>query len=649
MNPKKVEKEKEKEKPTKKVEKEVEKEKKKKKKEKKEKKEEKKEEKKGEKKEEKKEENKEEKKDEKEVPPKKSKLTELLEAKNDENETKKKKPKTKKPKEKKQKREYTLDFIMNLKDTKFAQEDLLLSKEVKSHFEKFNKEDLEIKKIKSSEFEKPFTKGKYKEEIHKDEKSSHKTKTKKEESKAEEEFKKAFNEALKDKSLEEKLNYYLDKINPENYDFVRKEILELIKDNKETQDKFVDAVIKISIMKAPFSEIYAKLCKNLDKDLQHQSSEEDKKKEHKKESSLMKTNLIDKARLLFTSEQFEETDKDAHKYEKQNKLKKNMIGITYFLIELIKLHILSKKVVPTCFQNLFSKYEKSKKDQILKNIYIEAIIIFTEEFEKMINSQKSKMNEKEEKEYTDSINEIFKKLEIIKDEVTEKYIKHKIMNLIEKRKNDYQKTKFELYLEQQKLKKETQTETGNKFCQDVINDRIEKGLSDYINFVEKEGSSDKYEWIDETFLIEKKGQSLDDILEGYFMSCVNTFENDIKHAKNYIKELIEYYIGQKTKKEKADLKDRLIKIFEIVKNDIPTINQTFSHAINIFLENDIMKITDLESIADDSKKLSKEELTLIDKILKDVNENSSDKKLKKEIAKINFVEGNKEIFKWLFE
>ena len=62
-----------------------------------------------------------------------------------------------------------------------------------------------------------------------------------------------------------------------------------------------------------------------------------------------------------------------------------------------------------------------------------------------------------------------------------------------------------------------------------------------------------------------------------------------------------------------------------------------------------MKITDLESIADDSKKLSKEELTLIDKILKDVNENSSDKKLKKEIAKINFVEGNKEIFKWLFE
>ena len=161
------------------------------------------------------------------------------------------------------------------------------------------------------------------------------------------------------------------------------------------------------------------------------------------------------------------------------------------------------------------------------------------------------------------------------------------MNLIEKRKNDYQKTKFELYLEQQKLKKETQTETGNKFCQDVINDRIEKGLSDYINFVEKEGSSDKYEWIDETFLIEKKGQSLDDILEGYFMSCVNTFENDIKHAKNYIKELIEYYIGQKTKKEKADLKDRLIKIFEIVKNDIPTINQTFSHAINIFLENDI--------------------------------------------------------------
>ena len=98
-------------------------------------------------------------------------------------------------------------------------------------------------------------------------------------------------------------------------------------------------------------------------------------------------------------------------------------------------------------------------------------------------------------------------------------------------------------------------------------------MNDYIIFVEKEGASDKYNWPDETFLIEKRGQGLDDILEAYFLSCGNIFEDDVKITKNYIKELIEYYIGQKKENEKNDLKNRLIQIFDIVKNDIPIINE----------------------------------------------------------------------------
>ena len=611
MNPKKSTQEKEKE--VKPVEKEAEKEKKKKK------------------------EKKEKNEDNKEAPKKVSGLKELLESNDDKKETKKSK-KVKKPKEKKPKKEYALDFIMQLKDSKFANEDLLLSKEVLSHFEHFKKDNFEVKKMKSGELDKPSTKGKSKEELSK---SGHKTKNKKEDSKAEEEFKKIFGEALKDKSVEEKINYYLDKINSDNYDFVRKEILELIKDSTEIQDKFVDAIIKTSISKAPFSEIYAKLCKNLDKDLPQKIGED------KKAISKMKINLIDKTRNLFNSEQFDDIDKDAHKYEKENKLKKNMIGITYFLIELIKLHIISKKVVPSCFQNLFSKYEKSKNDEILKNIYIEAILIFTEEFEKMILSQESKLGEKEVKEYTDNINENIKKLEKIRDEVNERYIKNKITNFIEKRKKNYEKTKFEIYLEK-RIKQVPVSNSDNKFSQDVINDRIEKGLSDYINFVEKEGASDKYNWNDETFLIEKKGHGLDDILEAYFISCGNIAENDIKQAKNYIKELLEYYIGQNIGIDKKDLKNRLLKMFEIVRNDIPIINDAFSHAINIFLENELMKIIDLETLEEENN-LSKEELIIMDKILKNVNDNSKDKRLKEEIARLKFVESNKDIFKWLFD
>ena len=528
---------------------------------------------------------------------------------------------------------------MKLKDTKIANEELLLSKEVKEHFEKIKK-DVELKRMKTME-DKPSNKEKN-DNLNLSKKSS-KVKNKIDE-KAEEEFKKSFNEALKDKNIEEKLNYYLDKINLDNYDFVRKEILELIKDSAELQDKFVDAVIKTSISKSPFCEIYAKLCKNLDKELPKKSEGEDKKAESKKGTSLMKINLIDKTRVLFTSEKFEEGNKDEHKYEKDNRLKKNMFGITHFLIELIKVHILSKKVVSSCFQSLFSRYEKNKGDEALKAIYIETIIIFVELFEKLILSKDNKLSKEEAEEYAEKVDEIIKKLEQIKEEVKERYLKYKITNFIEKRKKDYPKTKFEIYLEE-RTKKEPIPQEKDKFSQDVINDRIEKGLNDYIDFVEKEGASDKYEWIDETFLIEKRGQGLDDILEAYFLNCGNTSEKDKELTKNYIKELIEYYIGQKNEKEKNDLKNRLIKIFEIVRNDIPIMNEIYSNTINMFLENQIMDIIDLDSIGNE---LSKEEIVVMDKILKNLNELSKEKTIKEELAKLKFVGNNKDSFKWLF-
>ena len=575
-----------------------------------------------------------------EVQEKKSKLKELLESKDDDKkEAKKAKIKSKKSKEAKKKKEYSIEFIMKLKDTKIANEELLLSKEVKEHFEKIKK-DVELKRMKTME-DKPSNKEKN-DNLNLSKKSS-KVKNKIDE-KAEEEFKKSFNEALKDKNIEEKLNYYLDKINLDNYDFVRKEILELIKDSAELQDKFVDAVIKTSISKSPFCEIYAKLCKNLDKELPKKSEGEDKKAESKKGTSLMKINLIDKTRVLFTSEKFEEGNKDEHKYEKDNRLKKNMFGITHFLIELIKVHILSKKVVSSCFQSLFSRYEKNKSDEALKAIYIETIIIFVELFEKLILSKENKLSKEETEEYAEKVDEIIKKLEQIKEEVKERYLKYKITNFIEKRKKDYPKTKFEIYLEE-RTKKEPIPQEKDKFSQDVINDRIEKGLNDYIDFVEKEGASDKYEWIDETFLIEKRGQGLDDILEAYFLNCGNTSEKDKELTKNYIKELIEYYIGQKNEKEKNDLKNRLIKIFEIVRNDIPIMNEIYSNTINMFLENQIMDIIDLDSIGNE---LSKEEIVVMDKILKNLNELSKEKTIKEELAKLKFVGNNKDSFKWLF-
>ena len=127
------------------------------------------------------------------------------------------------------------------------------------------------------------------------------------------------------------------------------------------------------------------------------------------------------------------------------------------------------------------------------------------------------------------------------------------------------------------------------------------------------------------------------------MNCPNTFENDIKHTKNYIKELIEYYIGQKNEKEKTDLKNRLIKIFEIVKSDIPMINDIYCSTINMFLENKIMEIMDLEAIGNELSN----EYAIINKTLKNLSQYSVGNK--EGLTKLNFVANNKDSFKYLFE
>ena len=75
--------------------------------------------------------------------------------------------------------------------------------------------------------------------------------------------------------------------------------------------------------------------------------------------------------------------------------------------------------------------------------------------------------------------------------------------------------------------------------------------------------------------------------------------DNVKYAKNYIKELIEYYNDKITDEEKKNLKKRLFKLFSLVKDfayETPKIYNIYSHVIFIFIKNNIMDIEDLENI-----------------------------------------------------
>ena len=196
-------------------------------------------------------------------------------------------------------------------------------------------------------------------------------------------------------------------------------------------------------------------------------------------------------------------------------------------------------------------------------------------------------------------------------------------------------------------------EKKDEITQDNIKEQIKKGLSEYKDFVEEEESSEKYPWKETTYLYDKNKISLDDIFEGYIVSCGDFIENksNIKYAKDYIKELIGYYGNIIKSKEKKQLKNRLLKLFEIVRDtalDNPQIFDIYSYAIYIFLDNNIMEVSDLEGIINE-KDAIEDDIKIVSNIFKMTYDLYKEEDFKEEIAKFDFVKNNSKLFKWLAE
>ena len=459
---------------------------------------------------------------------------------------------------------YTFEYIMQFKNWKISNEVDLLTEEVKDHIEEFKEEERE--KEKEGVKKKKRDDGKHynsKQSINKVASSSklnleqNQTQTPEDNSmekwarkdltkeiKAAEEFKKKLEDTNKEDMVKRNLREYLNMLTKDNYKQTKELIFNGIKENVEYQEKFLDVLFQKAVLERAYVSLYAELCKELDKDLPQRSQPKEGKK---KANSIMRTKLLDICKIIFqikNNEKFDEHIKAKDPEEREVKIKKYILGNVYFITELIKIKILSKKIAPVCIKNLFDRYENTKTEENLRLIYLEAIIIFTDQFGTLVSQfqekNKKSKDSKDENNFKEKIDEIFKKLEKIKDEKNlPGHIKYKIINLIEKRKNNYKKTQYEEFLNA-KSRKEVEKEIENKeqITQEVINDRMKKGLEDYKDFYEENGSSNNYPWEETTFLYENKGKSLDAILEGYFDGCGFFIEKEsnIQYAKDYIKE-----------------------------------------------------------------------------------------------------------------
>ena len=467
----------------------------------------------------------------------------------------------------------------------------------------------------------------------------------------------------KDKTKNE-LRELLNILTKDNYDNVKCKILEIIKENVKLQEQFLGIFFLKAVREKSYGELYAKLCKYLNRELPQKSKKNEKAKNP---SSFFREKLIEKCREILKSTNFDKYIKEDDPIEKQIKIKKFILGNVNFLTELIKIKLLSKKIMPECIDYLFEKY-KNETDKHLKLIHVESIVIFTDKFGSLVHSEKNNMKSEEIKIFKKKLEEIFEKLEKVKnDKELRGHIKYLIINLIEKKKNNYEESQFEKSLrakskqeleeelikkEKSKQKEENEEINQKEQEQEEINEKIKNDLNEYKDMVEEEGNSDKYPWSITTELYDEKLKSFDDILEGYITSSADFIEKkseNILYARDYIRELITYYNEKMKEEEKIDLQKRIFDLFEFVIDlafETPKIYDIYAYVLFIFIENNIMKVDNLKNIF--RKEMNKSDMLIISKIYNKIYNLNNDDLFRKELKGFEFIYKNKDLYEWVF-
>ena len=220
----------------------------------------------------------------------------------------------------------------------------------------------------------------------------------------------------------------------DNYIEIRNKIVPYIINNPLNQEKFIDILYEKSIKEKKYRSLYAKLCKDLDKCLV-------RKKE--KIKSPLRIRLIENSKKNF-------------KNLSNNIYDKNYVfGNLSFIIELINVQLVSKKVGVQTINNLIEKYNKydnldndlfdNKID--IKYIYLESIIIVLNQFStSLMFFQKDRIRNYDlkvfEKEIYDDIlflNKVFKK----ENNTIPNLLKFKLINVIDKYKRNWKPYFFE--------------------------------------------------------------------------------------------------------------------------------------------------------------------------------------------------------------
>ena len=262
------------------------------------------------------------------------------------------------------------------------------------------------------------------------------------------------------------------------------------------------------------------------------------------------------------------------------KKKNKFFGFLFFIDELIKFELVKQQYCFHVFNQIYQKYNNEISNE-KKNIFLEGGVILLNNIGKNIVTKK---NKKYINILNEIINEVFTNL-LKENESTKKipsHLKYKIINIIEKHKNNWKNSLYEqsinfknyhtnsylysmdinnknLLLNFENIEKKEEEEYN-----DDVENMIKNDLLKYlINNIEY-----NFEIIDN--LINDKKINLSQIIIYYAKSCkeiVNN-ENYIKKANDYIVKIVEYLNKNITKQEIDFIHFGMIKFFNNINKAI---------------------------------------------------------------------------------
>ena len=474
-----------------------------------------------------------------------------------------------------------------------------------------------------------------------------------------EEFKKKIDEEATKDPVRFKITEHLNILTVDNYKTTSDNIYEIIKDDIANQEKFLDVLFNKSVNEKAFVKLYAKLCKDFDKKLPQKNEKKKDEKSNKKPTSVMRVKLLDKCRQIFkieNNEKFDEYIKVADPVEREIKLKKFVSGNVNFIGELINIQILSRKIVSQCLNNLFTRFNDAKADKSLKMINLEAIVILLDNFGTLLKAKEDKMKEEDKKTYNSLVEEYLKKLsEVIEnDKNLVQYVKYKIINLIERSKNNWEKSKYDKSLDakgKKDLEDEEETEKNERgkstlkpYTQDEITDAMSKDLINFKDYIwEDEGTPQQYDWATVESIYRDHGNSVAEMIQGFLYSCLDFVQNNktLKLAKDYFTELIFYYKNNISPKEKKEIMEKTIHLLRVARDnslDNPQFIDVWCVILSNLIRAHLVERNDLTELNNMEKDDLKTVFIIIAKIIKD------DPDAKIHYDKCKFVQQNKALY-----